>query len=220
MPAKNVVKSYLPGATYHVFNAGAANQSIFKDEQDTKTLLKFFATTLLDPSIEKYLNGNTLKDFHDRITLHAFCLMPTNYHLLLTQCGEQDMAEWIRAVMTRYAMYFNKRHNLSGALFQGVYKAALIENDDQLTAIARYIHRKPLSQRSPGDNRNWGEIIRAQPSSYENYLGATQDDWLSTEKVLFAFGATGEPSYLEFTEWDRPDLENHFHSHHQNLSLC
>ncbi len=81
---------------------------------------------------------------------------------------------------TRYTMYFNKKHKRVGPLFQGVYKAVGVETDEQLLHLSRYIHRQAILQ---------GETLRnpPQPSSYLEYLGTRNSNWIYPQEVLSLF---------------------------------
>jgi phage tail tube protein FII len=96
-------------------------------------------------------------------------------------------------------MYFNKRHNRVGSLFQGTYKASKIESDSYWMHISRYIHLNPVDL---GDYKNYPY------SSYKIFMGETYAEWVHPEKVLNSFNNSKEyekfvKSYLE----QRKDLK-------------
>lgn len=69
--------------------------------------------------------------------------MPNHFHLLLRQVRDNGVHEYMRKVGNSYAKYFNTKHNRVGSLFQGVFKAVSVENDEQLIHLSRYIHLNP-----------------------------------------------------------------------------
>ena len=101
---------------------------------------------------------------------------------------------------TRYTMYFNKKYDRVGSLYQGVYKAVSITNESQFIYLSKYIHKQALAlqglalQRLPG-----------QPSSYKDYLKQRKTEWVHPEEVLSYFSKTNPKfSYKSFIE-ESPD---------------
>lgn len=220
MPAKNVIKSYVPDGFYHVYNRGVNKTNIFLDEQDYGVFLSYLATALT-PKDEKKLRAMILdrslsykdreesskllrlKNFTGKIDLLAYVLMPNHFHLLLKQKGEGDMTAFIQAVMTRFTMYENLRYKRVGPVFQGPYKAVLIEGEAQLLHLSRYIHRNPFSLKGSRLSR----LI--QPSSYPNYLGEIHQEWVKPQDVLsyFSKDKMGFLSYRAFVEMQDGNFE-------------
>ncbi len=71
-----------------------------------------------------------MNNFHGAIHLLAYCLMPNHFHLLIHQKNERALDEFMQSFMTRYTQYFNKRYKRIGPIYQGRYKAAMIETDE------------------------------------------------------------------------------------------
>ena len=106
----------------------------------------------------------------------------------------------LRKVLTTYAMYFNRRYDRVGHLFQGVYKAVLVDDDNQLLHLSRYIHQNPTLTK---------KYLNQYPfSSYRNYIGENRSSWLNTDFILSFFqrprsdlmGVTDFRNYKEFVE--------------------
>jgi len=226
MPAKNAIKVYAPESYYHIYNRGVNKRVIFKDKQDYSVFLSYLKTYLLpkdtDQLNSKVKNPDTsytdksqaealllLNNFSDKIELLAYCLMPNHFHLLIKQQGESDMEYLMRSLMSRYSKYFNKRHHRVGPLFQGRYKAVLVESDAQLLHLTRYIHRNPFPlqslQRTVLSREDSPLFI--QPTSYPNYLGQINQQWLKPDFILENFSKTGFNSYQAFVESQDNDLE-------------
>lgn len=170
MPAKNSLKLYLEDGYYHIYNRGAGKSEIFLEEQDYKVFLHF---------LEKYLDPNSEHSLASEIKLLAYCLMPNHFHFLVHQTTRDGIIKFMRALGTSYSMYFNNRYERSGTLFQGVYKAAIIETDAYFLHLSRYIHLNP--------SELTGGWRRYPYSSYKAYLGDIKFSWLDPEPVIKFF---------------------------------
>lgn len=211
MPAKNVIKPYVAQGYYHVYNRGENRADIFLDDQDYGVFLSYVKTYLLPKSTKELqqiiVNPETswkdraaahrllrLNNFHNKIDLIAFVLMPNHFHLLLRQKGERDMESFVQSLMTRYTAYGNRRYKRVGPFFQGTYKAVMIESEEQLLWVSRYIHRNPLSLKGLNP-------LGSQPSSYSDFLGMTKHEWVNPSVVLARFkNQQGFTSYQSFVE--------------------
>lgn len=231
MPAKNVLKIYFAGAYYHLYNRGVNKTTIFRDKQDYSVFLKYLSQylvpkdlnalqkTLLDPSSstkdkEEAVRLLRINNFSETVDLIAYCLMPNHYHLLIKQSDERSVELLMKSLMTRYSMYFNKKHDRVGTLFQSAYKAVIIETEPQLLHLSRYIHQNPppeTSKRSLPVRR----LLFSQPSSYPNFLGEINQNWVKPEDILHLFSPkqTGYSSYKSFVE----DLNNN--SQEQSIKI-
>lgn len=131
--------------------------------------------------------------------------MPNHYHLLLRQDTEIPISQFMLHLGTSYAKYFNIKYNEVGSLFQDRFKAKLIENDEYLLHLSRYIHRNPL------------KILASTPGvELKNYLWSSYDDYLSEETntrldksfILNYFSTTNrQRDYKNFVEYDSGDEE-------------
>lgn len=206
MPARNLIKYYLPNSIYHIYNRGVEKRIIFSDDQDYNVFLGY---------IKEYLTqsqGETLKfrdysgKFIDEIKLLAFCLMPNHFHLLIKQKNKDSMKKFTQALFTRYSMYFNKKYNRIGSLFQSAYKAVNVIDKDHLLYVSKYIHRNPIVSKTDLNLKIY--------SSYSDYLGTTNTIWLNKKIILQEFKKNSYikfnkiSSYQDFVEkWDK-DLPN------------
>jgi putative transposase len=207
MPAKNALKQYTENTYYHLYNRGVDKQNIFRDEQDYGVFLSYLKTYLL-PKEDKKLSlklANSqidsaeknkllkllhLNNFSDEIVLIAYCLMPNHFHLLVKQKSNNSIDKFMRSFGTRYTHYFNKKYNRVGPLYQSVYKAVIVESEEQLLYLTSYIHRNPLEHR---------HIIFSQPSSLPEYLGQRNCEWIHIQEVLRYFSKTNSQlSYQSF----------------------
>lgn len=185
MAAKNSVKKYLENGHYHLYNRGVAKNQIFTDDQDYGVFMHYLKDYLSPPKrptpeeIAVMKSPYLLKNYHEEIKLIAFCLMPNHFHLLLKQSKERSIEKFMQSLGLRYTSYFNKRHKRVGHLYQGIYKAILVENDEYLWWLTRYIHRNPTEIL-----KNSQKLFDYPYSSYPTYLGQRTTQWLNTENVL------------------------------------
>jgi len=222
MPPKNSLKEYCSNCYYHIYNRGVAKQDIFKDEQDYSVMLNYLKEYLLvkdndqlrellqQPSLDYHQREKTqkmisLKNYHDEISLLAFCLMPNHFHFLLKQNGERSIYNFMNSLCTRYSMYFNNKYKRVGSLFQGVYKAVTVNTDEQLVYLSYYIHRQSLKIINVNDiPASQGETLRARrwkekyPSSFTTYLGLTNSVWINTKDVLSFFNKIRGPEFTSY----------------------
>lgn len=210
MPRKNSLKTYIKDGYYHIYNRGVEKRNIFQDNLDRITFLNYLKCSLLPPpdpqdiKVTFTLQGLPFKgiprmpkNYNGKIDLIAYCLMPNHFHLLVKQKQERVINSFMTSVMTRYSMYFNKKYDRVGGLFQGPYKAVLISDDNYLLHLSRYIHLNPLEY-----TRN---LTKAY-SSYCEYLGLRKTQWVRPDFVLSYFNQTLSPesnkvnTYKDFVE--------------------
>ena len=116
-----------PGAFYHVTSRGNERQDIYRDEKDYKMFLE-----KLSGSLEVY-----------NVSLLCYVCMTNHFHLLLTT-PDGNLSEFMRHFNISYTYAFNRRYNRSGHLYQGRYKSFLIDVDEYLNEVSRYIHLNPV----------------------------------------------------------------------------
>ncbi len=169
---------HVPGGIYHVILRGNAGQDIFFARQDRSKFL-----LLTQEGVERY-----------DCRIHAFCLMTNHVHLVI-QVGHYPLAKIIQNLSFRYTRFINKRKKRMGHLFQGRYKAFLVDADTYLLELVRYIHNNPLRAKmaKDADTYPW--------TSHRVYSGAEELPWLTTELVLGQFSgehASARKFYREF----------------------
>lgn len=183
MPSRNIYKDYIAESYYHIYNRGIDKQDIFKDEDDYIVFLGLLKR-YLSGEVSRKSSGVPLPSYRGQIELLAFCLMPNHFHLFIYQTSKDGMRLLLKSLGVAYAMYFNKKYQRLGPVFQQRYKASRITNDDYLLHISRYIHLNPK------DYRSW------QWSSYPYYEGKYKTDWVMPNRILELF--TGDYSvFLE-----------------------
>ena len=210
MPAKNTTRIDAENSFYHVYNRGVEKRIIFKDEQDYKVFLgylKEYLSPKIDPlKIKKkfVLNGSTFvgiphqpKNYFGKIELVAYCLMPNHFHFLIKQIEKGILERFMRSLLIRYSMYFNKKYDRVGSLFQGPYRSKLIENENYLLHLSRYIHLNPSE---------YTKNLTQAYSSYAEYLGIRKTSWINPKPILLYFDTAkadfirGTNTYKDFVE--------------------
>ena len=116
-----------PGAFYHITARGNERKAIFKSNQDRVKFLSYLETA--------YKRYGAL--------IHGYCLMDNHYHLLLETPGE-NLSQVMHHINGAYTTYYNVKRKRSGHLFQGRYKAIVVEKDAYCQELSRYIHLNPV----------------------------------------------------------------------------
>lgn len=200
MPSRNIIKPYIENAYYHLYNRGVEKRLIFLDQQDYGVFLSYLKEYLLPKNVkdltkrladsnttwvekEKVLKLLRLNNFNGEIRLLTYCLMPNHFHLLVKQGKTSSIDGFMNSLGTRYTMYFNRKHKRVGRLYQDVYKAVLVERDEQLLHLSRYIHRQALTLPQ-------GDPLQSQPSSFPEYVGSRKTEWVQPGEILSFFSTT------------------------------
>lgn len=203
MPTKNSRKVFIEQGYYHLYNRGVAKQDIFREKDDYRVFLRFLKEYLLPqdhPDVKKFQELTPRRhpiNCFEHIKLLAYCLMPNHFHLLVKNLSQRGIERFMRAMGTNYTMYFNRKYERVGPLCQGIYKAVLIETNEQLVYTSKYIHRNPKTI----SLARVGPLQEYSYSSYPNYLGKRDQDWIDIDEIL-AFFSNAMPtnSYQAFVE--------------------
>ena len=169
---------------YHITARGNERRRIFRGDADHEM---FLAT--VGQCVEQH-----------GLRLHGYCLMPNHYHLLL-ETPRGNLSRAIGWLQTAYTIRFNVRHQRSGHLFQGRFKAHLVEADAYAMTLLRYVHLNPVrprmkTARVPADRRK--ALAQYRWSSHRGYLGReAPPDWLCVEWLSF-FGRTRHSARREY----------------------
>jgi len=168
-----------PGAFYHVTSRGNERKAVFKSKQDREKFLEY-----LESATQRY-----------DARIHTYCLMDTHYHLLL-ETPSGNLSQIMRHINGAYTTYFNVKRDRSGHLFQGRYKAILVDIDEYAKELSRYIHLNPVRAKmvETPEDYDW--------SSYKIYIGKQRSaKWLYRDFILGYFGkkvSTAQKSYQDF----------------------
>ena len=145
---------------------GNEQKDVFKSQKDRERFLSY-----LESAVLRY-----------GAVIHAYCLMSNHYHLLV-ETPSGNLSQIMKHINGAYTNYFNIKRKRSGHLFQGRYKAILIEADEYAQELSRYIHLNPVrvGMVSRPEEYQW--------SSYSDYIGQRKaPDWLKRELIIGYFG--------------------------------
>ncbi len=156
-----------PGAVYHVTSRGNEKKAIFKDDEDRRVFLD-----VLEHVNHRY---NWL--------CHAYCLMPNHYHLLI-DTPDGNLSIGMRQLNGIYTQKFNKRHGRVGHLFQGRFKAVLVQKDSHLLEACRYVVLNPVRAKNVDGPEEWIWSSYAATAGRMKPLPCLTTDW-----ILSQFGA-------------------------------
>ena len=187
MPSAHVVKNYLPGNFYHIYQSGFEGRNIFLDKEDFE---RFAA--LLEKNLSEKGSGQTFK----KVELVAYCLLPNHFHLMFKLNEKEGITEVLRKILTAYVMYFNKKYGRKGSIFQGKPKGATVESQNLMLHLTRYIHQKPKKSSSSDDLKNY------EYSSYKDYLGIRSNFWVKHEEILKFFRSPRKTSESDMLSYE------------------
>ena len=169
------------GALYHVTSRGNDRKSIFKDDGDRELLL------------------HTLAQVNERFhwICHAYCLMNNHYHLII-ETPDGNLSKGMRQLNGVYTQTFNKRHSRVGHVFQGRFKAILVQKDSHFLEVCRYVVLNPVRAKMISHPRQW------KWSSYHATAGGAKvGGCLRVDEILSHFGqrrAIAQEKYCEFIQ--------------------
>ena len=169
---------------FHVYNRGAHKALIFNDSTDYRRFLNLLYLANNTRSFRyDYLNNERIYQ-HKRedtlVDIVAYCLMPNHFHILITERFVNSKTTFLLKLCTGYSMYYNKKYDHSGTIFQGQYKSKLVDNDEYYNYLIQYIHLNPFSIKEPrivktAKPEYLKEAIeyskKYEYSSYKDYLG-------------------------------------------------
>jgi REP element-mobilizing transposase RayT len=154
------------GALYHLTARGNRQESIFLDDHDRQNFLDLLGTEVRQQGWVCY----------------AYCLMENHYHLLV-ETPEPNLVRGMRRLNGVYTQAFNRRHNKVGHVFQGRYKAILVDKENYLLELCRYVVLNPVRAKVVERPEEW------RWSSYRGTAGKIAlPEWLAAEKLLSFFG--------------------------------
>ena len=146
------------GEYYHIYNRGTEKRDIFLDKAD---YLRFIVLLYISNNtdvvhISNHINqGRSLMKMLDidkkdsLVDIGAYCLMPNHFHILLKEKTENGISKFMKKLSTGYSMYFNKRYERTGRLFEGTFKSVHADSDEYLKYLFAYIHLNPIKLINP-----------------------------------------------------------------------
>jgi hypothetical protein len=184
MPARFLLRTTEEKTYCYVYNKGIEDKIIFNDDHDFDTFLGYLSEYLSDQRESERtkqvftVRGKTFqgtphqpKNYYGKLELIGYRLTPQSFHLVLHQQEKGVVERFMRSLATRYSMYFNKKYQRKGMLFEGPYKSLIIKDSNQLLFSTRALHKNRDNTRS----------------SYSEYIGEKNTAWVHPEPVLIHF---------------------------------
>lgn len=172
------------GEVYHIFNRGIHRQPTFTNKGEylrAIDALRFYKTVRPPVKLSRLLQlprekrdevKQIMKKQDSNVTIYSYTLMPNHFHLLIKQEVDGGISRYLGNFQNSYTRYFNTSHEIDGSLFLDQFKAVLVETDEQLIHVARYIHLNPYAAhivKSLNDLKNY------EWSSFSDYLKGESD---------------------------------------------
>jgi len=159
------------GEYYHIYNRGSDKRDIYIQPRDYNRFQKtIYYYQFLGPklSFSKFAKSelNSFKPDSEKklVEIICYCLMPNHFHFLVKQVKTNGISFFLSQLSNSYTKYFNTKYERVGALLQGTFKSVLIETDEQLIHVSRYIHLNPVVSRLTK------ELNSYKWSSYPEYI--------------------------------------------------
>ena len=189
------------GALYHVTSRGDRREEIYDTDQDRESFL-----AILGEVCERY-----------NWVCHAYCLMSNHYHLLI-ETPDANLSKGMRQLNGVYTQTYNRANDKAGHVFQGRYKAILVEKEAYLLELSRYIVLNPVRAKMVRSAKDW------RWSSYRATVGQSPTpSWLTTDWVLSAFGRIKKKAiqnYRTFVSEGRGQPSPWYDLRHQTVSMA
>lgn len=197
---------------YHIYNRGVEKRKIFLNNKDYFRFIhgmQEFNDKNPTENTLYYLSKSHIevkpRYREPLVEILVFVLMPNHFHFLLKQKQKNGIPKFMQKLGTGYTMYFNKKNERVGSLFQGNFKSVLIEHESQYIHIASYIHTNPLKllpyrgETSIGLREKMEFLENYQWSSYPDYIGKKNFPSLTSRDLYLKFFG-GEEGYKKEIE--------------------
>ena len=171
----------IPNQPHHIIQRGIDKQTVFRETED----YVFFLARLRDGA----------KQF--KVAIHAYVLMPNHFHLLVSPTDAQGLARMMQRVGRFYVPHFNQKYDRIGTLWQGRYKATVIDTERYFMLCSRYIELNPVRAGIVADPGVYAW------SSYLHHIGVKSDGLITDHALYWDLGNTPfqrEASYKEMAE--------------------
>ena len=165
MPTRSL--QFVTGHYYHIYNRGAGRQSIFLNEENYLYVVRLLKKVAAEC----------------QVTVIAYCLLPNHYHWLLRQDGDTPAGKVPTRVFGSYTQAFNQVNGRTGTLFEGRFKAIVVESDEYLHHLCRYIHANPVRHAIASELELWPY------SSYLEWIGKRNGALIDRAFVQAHFGS-------------------------------
>lgn len=198
--------NFAPGEFYHIYNRGVEKRDIFSDNNDRERFLRLlYIANGTQPFRFREIEDKQYKDIergNPQLAIGAYCLMPNHFHILVREIVQGGISNFMEKMITGYSMYFNKRHDRVGPLFQGRFKAQHVDRDEHLKYLFSYIHLNPVKLLQPSWKEKGITNYRATKQYLQEYRYSSYHDHAGSER----------PEKLILTSSEFPE---YFSEHHE-----
>lgn len=213
---------------YHVYNRGVDRKEIFKNDFDYNRFIALLYLCNSDKVIQRsdFLGKASLEEIFRAkrgkpiVAIGAYCLMPNHFHILLKEIIEDGISKFMLKLGTSYSMFFNKKYQRTGALFESRFKAQYVDDDRYIKYLYSYIHLNPIKL-IQDDWKEFGikDIGNASKFllgyKYSSFLDYYQDhkrfnSTILSPEIFPNYFSTGTEHIKELEEWlktSRPGLD-------------
>lgn len=176
---------------YHCYNRGVDRRKTFEDIHDYERFslglfvgnsdMPVHISNLKSPRLRDVFKDESFERGEPLVEIGAYCLMPNHFHLLIREIMEGGIAKFMQKLCTGYTMYFNTKHERTGALFAGTFKSRHVPNDQYIKHLVSYIHLNPAKLFDPKWKMRKGNI-KAIKQNLKEYSYSSLPDFLGTKR--------------------------------------
>lgn len=134
-----IARGFADGEIYHLINRGNGRQQVFHKDQDYHAFVN-----LLGEACER-----------KPVALLAFCLLPNHFHLLVKPNSGTELSPWVQWIMTSHVRRYHRHYGTSGHVWQGRYKSFIVQEDNHLLTVVRYIEGNPVRSNLVASAADW-----------------------------------------------------------------
>ncbi|MBC8322642.1 MAG: transposase [Candidatus Marinimicrobia bacterium] len=171
------------GNYYHIYNRGIDKRPIFFNDDNYRYFIK-----LMQNNYKRY-----------DISILVYCLIPNHFHILVRQNSEIAISRFVQSLNNAFVQGVNKQLNRKGTLYEGRTQAKLIDDEDYLMHVCRYIHLNPIKHNLVQNLSDW------EFSNFQACINGENDDLTDMKFIIELFGS--RESYKEFVEEYIPTME-------------
>jgi putative transposase len=134
-----IARALIDGAVYHILNRGNGSRRVFHKDLDYKAFL-----SLIEAAKSKFM-----------VKIFAYCLMPNHFHMVTMPSKGEDLSRFMQWLMTSHVRRYHQHYGTSGHIWQGRFKSFIIQKDNHLITVLRYVEGNPLRAELVISAKDW-----------------------------------------------------------------
>jgi len=171
------------GQYYHIFSRSIAKYRVFNSDEDYQRIVdivrlyqflefkdRFSEFDVLSQKRKDFIYNDLKESGKQMVEIVAYCIMPTHLHFILKQVEDSGISKFVSRSLNSFSKYFNNKHKRKGPLWEARFNSVLVEKDEQLLHLTRYIHLNPCSAGLVENPKEW------KFSSYSEYVRKSEVD--------------------------------------------